>query len=67
MERLPLDKYLYWNTGSNKCLTLNQVLGVLLDVKYTKNWITAFTNHVPTRKMKIRHDYCENSITVKNY
>lgn len=68
MEKLPLDKYLYWNTGSNKCLTLNQVLGILLDVKHTKSWMTAFTNHVPTRKMKNmkNYDYLNDNITVKN-
>ncbi|KAL2740911.1 mitochondrial ribonuclease P protein 1 [Vespula squamosa] len=51
MEKLPLDRYLQWNTGSTKSLTLNQVLGVLIDVKYTKNWMDAFDNNIPRRKI----------------
>ncbi|KAI4494114.1 hypothetical protein M0802_009268 [Mischocyttarus mexicanus] len=51
MEKLPIDRYLNWGTGSNKSLTINQVLGILLDVKYTKDWMTAFLNHIPTRKL----------------
>lgn len=51
MEKLPLDRYLQWNTGSTKSLTLNQVLGILIDVKYTKNWMEAFNNNIPRRKV----------------
>ncbi|CAG0881829.1 unnamed protein product [Cyprideis torosa] len=49
-RRLPLDKYLEWGLGS-KSLTINQVIGILLEFKQTKDWIKAF-HHVPRRKLK---------------
>ncbi|XP_015183105.1 PREDICTED: mitochondrial ribonuclease P protein 1 homolog [Polistes dominula] len=52
MEKLPLDRYLNWGSGSNKCLTLNQVLAILLDIKYTKDWMTSLFNHIPIRKLQ---------------
>ncbi|XP_014616990.1 PREDICTED: mitochondrial ribonuclease P protein 1 homolog [Polistes canadensis] len=52
MEKLPLDRYLNWGSGSNKSLTINQVLAILLDIKYTKDWMTTFFNHIPIRKLQ---------------
>lgn len=53
MQRLPLDKYFTWNSGSNKSLTLNQVLCILLDLKVTQDWSTALINNVPPRKLRL--------------
>lgn len=50
MACFPLDRYLDWNTGS-KSLTLNQSLSIMLDIKYTGNWMEAF-KHVPKRKIE---------------
>ncbi|KAL1788466.1 mitochondrial ribonuclease P protein 1 [Sigmodon hispidus] len=47
-ERLPLDKYLQWETG-NKNLTLNQMISILLCMKNTGNWKEAL-KFVPMRK-----------------
>ncbi|KAF7411277.1 hypothetical protein HZH66_000173 [Vespula vulgaris] len=56
MEKLPLDKYLQWNSGSNKNLTLNQILGILVDLKYTKDWMDALNNNIPRRKRTWKED-----------
>lgn len=56
MEKLPLNKYLQWNSGSNKNLTLNQILGILVDLKYTKDWMDAFNNNIPRRKWIWKED-----------
>ncbi|KAK8375198.1 hypothetical protein O3P69_015669, partial [Scylla paramamosain] len=34
MQKLPLDRYLAWGIG-NKCLTLNQIINIMLDFKMT--------------------------------
>ncbi|KAM5280746.1 tRNA methyltransferase 10 homolog C [Ctenodactylus gundi] len=47
-QRLPLDKYLQWDTGS-KNLTLNQMMCILLCLKNTGNWEEAL-KFVPKRK-----------------
>ncbi|XP_007943994.1 tRNA methyltransferase 10 homolog C [Orycteropus afer afer] len=47
-ERLPLDKYLQWETGS-KNLTLDQMMRILLCLKNTGNWEEAL-KFVPRRK-----------------
>lgn len=52
---LPISQYLNWGSGSSKNLPLNQVLGILLDLKCTNNWKTAL-KHVPTRKLKEARD-----------
>lgn len=50
MQKLPLDRYLQWGSGSGKSLTLNQMISVLLDVKKTGDWKYAL-RHVPRRKV----------------
>ncbi|GAB6026913.1 hypothetical protein CHUAL_013557 [Chamberlinius hualienensis] len=55
MARLPLDYYLEWGSG-DKTLTLDQMLKILLEIKNTNDWNTAF-KHVPKRKLK---SYMEN-------
>ncbi|XP_014213132.1 mitochondrial ribonuclease P protein 1 homolog, partial [Copidosoma floridanum] len=47
--KLPLDRYLHFGEGSNKNLTLNQVMGIMLDAQF-KNWKKA-VEHVPKRKL----------------
>ncbi|KAJ8934679.1 hypothetical protein NQ318_015148 [Aromia moschata] len=50
MQKLPLDKYLQWGSGSGKSLTLNQVICILNDIKVTGNWEYSL-RHVPRRKI----------------
>jgi len=50
VARLPLDQYLNWGEGT-KSLTLDQMMKIMLDIKNTGCWNTAF-NHVPKRKLK---------------
>lgn len=54
MACFPLDRYLDWHIGS-KSLTLNQSLNILLDFKYTGNWMEAL-KHVPKRKTERKDD-----------
>ncbi|XP_063841236.1 mitochondrial ribonuclease P protein 1 homolog isoform X1 [Scylla paramamosain] len=51
MQKLPLDRYLAWGIG-NKCLTLNQIINIMLDFKMTGDWPHAF-RHVPRRKLQL--------------
>ncbi|XP_037780670.1 mitochondrial ribonuclease P protein 1 homolog [Penaeus monodon] len=50
MQKLPLDRYLEWGIGG-KCLTLNQIVSILLDIKHTGDWHYAL-RHVPRRKLR---------------
>lgn len=50
MQKLPLDRYLEWGIGG-KCLTLNQIVNILLDIKHTGDWQYAL-RHVPRRKLR---------------
>lgn len=54
IQKLPLDRYLYWGVGG-KSLTLNQMVCILLDVKETGDWEYAL-RHVPKRKLKNEED-----------
>lgn len=47
--KFPLDNYLLWGHGS-KCLTVDQVIGILLEQRRTKDWQKAFTV-IPQRKL----------------
>ena len=49
--KFPLSEALNWGTGSSKNLPLNQVLSIMLDLKYTKDWNKAFEN-IPKRKLQ---------------
>ncbi|PVD25196.1 hypothetical protein C0Q70_15694 [Pomacea canaliculata] len=48
--KLPLDHFLLWGCGS-KNLTLDQMMGILLEQRRSKDWNKAF-KEVPIRKMK---------------
>ncbi|KAG4073744.1 hypothetical protein HA402_000968 [Bradysia odoriphaga] len=50
MARLPLDQYLNWEKGSSKCLTLDQMVKIMLDLKRTGKWEVAL-RHAPKRKV----------------
>lgn len=50
MARLPLDRYLQWGSGSGKSLTLNQMINIMLDIKFTGDWEKSL-KHVPRRKI----------------
>ncbi|XP_063990012.1 mitochondrial ribonuclease P protein 1 homolog [Diachasmimorpha longicaudata] len=50
MAKLPIDRYLHFGGGGNKCLTLNQMIEILLDANSTNNWKYAL-RHVPSRKL----------------
>ncbi|XP_067004068.1 mitochondrial ribonuclease P protein 1 homolog [Anabrus simplex] len=50
MAKLPLDRYLTWGSGSGKSLTLNQMIQILLDLRFTGDWKIAL-KHVPRRKI----------------
>ncbi|XP_076278968.1 tRNA methyltransferase roswell [Lasioglossum baleicum] len=52
MVRLPLAEYLPWGSGSAKNLPLNQVLGILLELRRTRNWKKALEMHIPKRKLQ---------------
>ncbi|XP_014206105.1 mitochondrial ribonuclease P protein 1 homolog [Copidosoma floridanum] len=47
--KLPLDRYLHFGDGSNKNLTLNNVMSIMLDAQFN-NWEKAL-EHVPKRKL----------------
>lgn len=51
MARLPLDKHLNWGNGGGKCLTLDQMIRIMLELKKSRNWEDAL-KHVPRRKIK---------------
>lgn len=53
--KLPLSERLEWGSGSSKNLPLNQVLSIMLDLKYTKNWDVAMQN-IPKRKLQRARD-----------
>ncbi|KAJ9589340.1 hypothetical protein L9F63_017469 [Diploptera punctata] len=50
MAKLPLDEYLLWGSGGSKCLTLNQMIRILLDIRQSNDWNKALL-HVPQRKL----------------
>jgi len=56
MAKLPVEKYLDWGCGSTKSFTLNQMMKILLDLRYTGDWNKAL-KHIPTRKLKESRDY----------
>lgn len=50
MGKLPIEKYLNWGPGSCKNITVNQMIQILLDLRYTGDWRKAL-QHVPERKL----------------
>lgn len=52
MARLPIDEHIIWGAYS-KVLTLNQIVGIMLEVKSNGgDWKDAFLKHIPRRKLK---------------
>ncbi|KAL6418979.1 hypothetical protein ACFW04_011656 [Cataglyphis niger] len=56
MGKLPLEKYMKWGPSSCKKFSLNQMINILLDLRYTGNWNKAL-QHVPNRKLKESREY----------
>ncbi|GAB1866844.1 RNA (guanine-9-)-methyltransferase domain-containing protein 1 [Camponotus japonicus] len=52
MGKLPIEKYLEWGTASKK-FTIDQMLNILLDLKYTGDWKKAL-QHIPNRKFRFQ-------------
>lgn len=50
MARLPLEKYIEWGSGSGKCLTIDQMVNIMLEMKKHGKWEKAL-RFVPRRKM----------------
>lgn len=50
MKRLPLDQHLMWGLGG-KALTINQMVRIMLDLRYTRGDWKAALKHVPMRKL----------------
>ncbi|CDW58659.1 Family with sequence similarity 116, member B [Trichuris trichiura] len=60
--KLPLDKYVRWHSGT-KSLTLNQVIGILLDVVQSGgDWSSAIVKNVPKRKLIPKNTECSKQI-----
>ncbi|OQV25676.1 Mitochondrial ribonuclease P protein 1-like protein [Hypsibius exemplaris] len=59
MAKLPLDTYLRWAVGG-KNLTLNQMMGIMLDMKQHGDWEQAFLKHIPKRKYLQPEDLIPN-------
>ncbi|KFD54827.1 hypothetical protein M513_04261 [Trichuris suis] len=60
--KLPLDKYVRWHSGT-KSLTLNQVVGILLDVVQNGgDWSSAIVKNVPKRKLVPKNTECSKQI-----
>lgn len=51
MGKLPIEKYLEWGCSASKSLTIDQMLNILLDLRYTGDWRKALQN-IPNRKLK---------------
>ena len=50
MAKLPLDRYLHFGNGSGKCLALNHMITILLEMKTHGDWKRAL-QIVPKRKL----------------
>lgn len=60
MARLPLDQYFQWKGGGDKCLTLDQVLKIMLDLKDSGDWKHSL-RHVPKRKIAKEYSNSEGT------
>lgn len=49
MAKFPLDRYYTFQGG--KCLTINQVIDILLEMKISNDWKKALSKAVPKRKI----------------
>lgn len=60
MAKFPLDRYYQFQGG--KCLTINQVLEIMLQMKKYNNWKQALSSAIPRRKIGAHlteQDYAE--------
>lgn len=55
MARLPIDNHVVWGTNA-KVLTLNQIVGIMLEAKEHGDWKKALLAHIPSRKLKSLQD-----------
>ncbi|CAF0768145.1 unnamed protein product [Didymodactylos carnosus] len=53
-QRLPIDRYVKFGSGSGKTLTIDQVFNILMTLKHTGNWHEAF-KYIPNRKVAVRY------------
>lgn len=49
MAKFPLDRYFQFQGG--KCLTLNQVIEIMLEMKVSNDWKKALVKSIPKRKI----------------
>lgn len=54
MAKFPLDRYYQFQGG--KCLTINQVVEILLEMKLSNDWKKALSQSVPKRKIGTEFD-----------
>jgi len=59
MAKLPLDRYLHW-ASSSKSLTLDQMIKIMLDIKFTGDWNVAL-KHIPRRKVHSDEEFVKTS------
>lgn len=57
-QRLPLESTLDWGTG-NKCLCLNHVAQIMMDLRQGADLQETLANHVPRRKRKTEEEAAE--------
>lgn len=63
--RLPLDEYLHWGLGA-KCLTLDQMIRILLTLKETGKWEEAL-QFVPRRKHDGFHPHKQKKTVINKH
>ncbi|KAM0734940.1 Mitochondrial ribonuclease P protein 1-like protein [Formica fusca] len=56
MGKLPLERYMEWGPSSCKRFSIDQMINILLDLRYTGNWKKAL-RHVPNRKLKESREF----------
>ena len=61
--KLPLDLYLKWVQGS-KNLTLDQIIGILLETKKTGSFQQAFDIYIPKRKVTMHNPDRNRNVNV---
>ncbi|KAI1287380.1 Mitochondrial ribonuclease P protein 1 -like protein [Halotydeus destructor] len=62
--KLPLEKHLHWGHG-NKCLNVNHVSMIMMDLKSGSTMDAALQKHVPRRKLKSETGHCGRSAANK--
>lgn len=56
MGKLPIERHLEWGSNSCKKFPIDQMINILLDLRYTGDWKKAL-QHVPNRKLKESRNY----------